>query len=69
MTEYGAHVFNTFGSAAMNWAHVADLVGDPDREMYEKDYSDSKKELAAYIEDLELKIEQLNGMVNESRSK
>lgn len=61
MTEYGAHVFNTFDSDAMAWAHLADTVGDPSREVYERNYNNSKDELAAYIEELELKIEQLNG--------
>ena len=56
MTEYGAHVFNTFDDAAMSWAHVADLVGDPEREMHEANYNHSKEELAAYIQSLEDKL-------------
>lgn len=56
MTEYGAHVFNTFDSAAANWAHVADLVGDPDRQMLESDYNSSKDELGDYIQSLEDKL-------------
>lgn len=53
MTEYGAHVFNTFDSAAMNYALVVDLVGDPDRAMLEADYGNSKEELTSYIQSLE----------------
>lgn len=56
MTEYGAHVFNTFDDAAKQWVHVEDLVGDPDREMHEANYNNSKEGLAAYIQSLEDKL-------------
>ena len=59
MTEYGAHVFNTFDSAAMTWGWDSDQGYGAAVDVSEKDYLSSKNELASYIEDLELEIENL----------
>lgn len=59
MTEYGAHVLNTFDYAAKHWGWWQDQGYGERVDVAEKDYNDIKEELAAYIQSLEDEIEQL----------